>query len=175
MHCSIELGNFFICLFYLTNKKSMPKWIQTTKALLCIDMYPKTQVQSDAITPSKENLNMQNSIMAKLHYTNKLANNIYIYEQCRSTLDELCNITNELVGLWQDQRPASCTTYWALVLPEPSKLTNKLAQWSLSANKLYKFVSGAPTSWQLVGQLVRVVWSSANNINVTISCASVTN
>jgi hypothetical protein len=30
--------------------------------------------------------------MAKLHCTNKLAN-------------LLCNITNELVGLWQDQRP----------------------------------------------------------------------
>jgi hypothetical protein len=43
--------------------------------------------------------------MAKLHYANKLAN-------------LLCNITNELIGLWQDQRPTSCTC-WALVLPKP--------------------------------------------------------
>jgi hypothetical protein len=60
--------------------------------------------------------------MAKLHYANKLAN-------------LLCNVTNELVGLWQDQRPTSCTACRALVLlepnistghAEPSKLANKL-------------------------------------------------
>jgi hypothetical protein len=68
------------------------------------------------------------TLLAKFHYTNKLAN-----------LKR--NITNELVGLWQDQRQTSCATCWALVLPEPNKLANKLAQWSFSANKLYnKFV-----------------------------------
>jgi hypothetical protein len=57
-------------------------------------------------------------------------------------------------------------TCWALVLPaaqhldigsrlpEPSKLANKLVQWSLSANKLYnKFVSGAPDTNLLVDKL----------------------
>jgi hypothetical protein len=75
--------------------------------------------------------------MAKHHYTNKLAN-------------LLCNISNELGGLWQDQLPTSCTTCWALVLPEP----NRLAQWSLSANELYnKFVSGGPSTNLLANKL----------------------
>jgi hypothetical protein len=40
------------------------------------------------------------------------------------------------------ERPTSCThnldvsKCWTLALPEPKKLANKLAQWSLSANKL---------------------------------------
>jgi hypothetical protein len=63
--------------------------------------------------------------MAKLHYTNKLA-------------ELLRNITIKLVGLWQNQRPTRCIICWALVLPEPNKLANKSAQWNLSANKLYK-------------------------------------
>jgi hypothetical protein len=46
--------------------------------------------------------------MAQFHYTNKLAN--------------LRNITNELVGLRQDQRSASCTACWALVLPEAQQV-----------------------------------------------------
>jgi hypothetical protein len=38
--------------------------------------------------------------------------------------------------------------------PEPSKLANKLAQWSISANKLYnKFVSGAPDTNLLANKL----------------------
>ena len=41
------------------------------------------------------------------------------------------------VGLWQDQRPTSCTTCWALVLPEPNKFVGDVAQ--------------------QVGQLVRIV------------------
>jgi hypothetical protein len=69
-------------------------------------------------------------LMDKLHYANELAN-------------LLCNITNELVGLWQDQPPTSCTTCWALVLPQPNISTGQNpASW--------------PISWQLVGQLVRI-------------------
>jgi hypothetical protein len=83
--------------------------------------------------------------MAKLHYTNKLAN-------------LLCNITNELVGAsGKTSAQQVVQLVGRLVLPRaqdhlrqsqrPSKLANKLAQWSLSANKFYnKFVSGA-TCW----------------------------
>jgi hypothetical protein len=42
-----------------------------------------------------------------------------------------------MLGSWQDQRPTSCTTCWALVLPEPNKFVGDVAQ--------------------QVGQLVRVV------------------
>jgi hypothetical protein len=30
--------------------------------------------------------------------------------------------------LWQDQRPTSCTTCWALVLPEPNRFVGDVAQ-----------------------------------------------
>jgi hypothetical protein len=42
----------------------------------------------------RRSLHYIQGLLAKLHYTNKLSN-------------LLCNITNEHVGLWQDQRPTS--------------------------------------------------------------------
>jgi hypothetical protein len=86
--------------------------------------------------------------MAKLHYTNKLAN--------------LCNITNELVGLWQDQRP---TSGLARALARANKLAQQVGSVEFISQQVVQQVRVCvvhqtrtcwPTSCQLVGQLVRI-------------------
>jgi hypothetical protein len=40
----------------------------------------------------------------------------------------MSQLVGQLAGLWQDQRPTSYTTCWALVLPEPKKFVGDVAQ-----------------------------------------------
>jgi hypothetical protein len=81
--------------------------------------------------------------MAKLYYTNKLANKLLTCLPTSSCLvhqTRTCWLINSIkptcwstcwvlacrnVGLWQDQHPTTC---WVLVLPEPNKFVGDVAQ-----------------------------------------------
>jgi hypothetical protein len=84
--------------------------------------------QPTSCTTSSPDTNLLYNLLAdKLNGANLMASG--------KTRVNICTYRD--VGPWQDQRPTSCTTYWALVLPVPNMFVGDVAQ--------------------QVGQLVRII------------------